>query len=147
MFWRKVKTFFCALCAIAVAVGFCAAYKTVSSVKLAALDGERFFYLDSASSQALCKRSLRFCELSRVRGESVHFEIGAGEKETLAKDVAKVYGAEIVAIEEACGVISYYAYAPKFQGGVLVNGKRVNLHIAVSETQAAVGTPIIFGGF
>ena len=33
------------------------------------------------------------------------------------------------------------------QGGVLLNGKTVNLHIAFSKDKAKLGTPLIFGGF
>ena len=28
-----------------------------------------------------------------------------------------------------------------------LNGKKVNLHVAVAEDYVAIGTPIIFGGF
>jgi hypothetical protein len=111
--------------------------------------GKRTFYIKNASSQALQKENLGIFDIFKVKGESVRFDFKADEKnaETLAQEICQVYQAEIVKIERVYGAVSYYAYSPKLGGGVAVDGKKVNLHIAVGETQAAVGTPLIFGGF
>ena len=114
---------------------------------LAQIKGERTFYLDSASSQARQKEKITLAELSRVRGESVRFSIDEGAGETLVEELLKEYGGKIVLVEEACGVRSYYCYTPRISRRVFVEGKPVNLHIALAKTQAAVGSPIIFGGF
>lgn len=144
---------------------FCAA--TLSSVfllglflfnggsALSKIQGEHTFYLYSASSQALQKEKITLYELSSLRGESVRFSIDGNtsgnidgnEGETLVKEILEVYGGEIVLVEEACGVRSYYCYTPRISKRVFVEGKPVNLHIAIGKTQAAVGSPIIFGGF
>lgn len=116
--------------------------------KLSELDGTRVFYLDSASSQGLRTERLRLKDLARVKGESVRFGIDAGETpEEIAKRIAEQYGAEILFAEEACGVVSYYCHTDDWTESVEIGGERVNLHVAVSETQCAVGTPIVFDGF
>jgi hypothetical protein len=43
--------------------------------------------------------------------------------------------------------VSYYAFSPNLPNGTQVQGKKINLHIAVSAERCTVGTPIIFGGF
>ncbi len=111
------------------------------------IKGERTFYLYSASSQARQKENITLAELSWVRGESVRFTIDEGAGETLVKELLEECGGEIVLVEEACGVLSYYCYTPSISRRTFVEGKPVNLHIALTKTQAAVGSPIIFGGF
>ncbi len=76
-----------------------------------------------------------------VRGESVRY--GGDKKEEL---IARFH-AEILFTESAAGVVNYYCRSPFLGEGVVLMGQNVNLHIAVSEAQTAVGTPLIFGGF
>ena len=44
-------------------------------------------------------------------------------------------------------IVSYYCRSPLLGEGILLNGERVNLHIAAGGGQTAAGTPLIFGGF
>ncbi len=76
-----------------------------------------------------------------VTGESVRYD-GNKKDELIARFCAK-----ILFTEEAAGVTGYYCYSPFIGGGIRLNGYTVNLHIALSAEQTAVGSPLIFGGF
>ena len=122
------------------------------------IDGEHIYYLNSASSQGLRKESLSIADFFNVRGESVRF-VFSKEAETenfaedFAEEIAKKYGATILLKEEVAGVTSYYGYTSKWADGVLLNGKKINLHIALSIDENAnqsicvIGSPIIFDGY
>ncbi len=75
-----------------------------------------------------------------VRGESVRYD---GDRRDA---LLERFHAEVLFTEEAAGVINYYCYSPLLGGTVGLCGRAVNLHIAVSNGQTAVGTPLIFGG-
>lgn len=115
--------------------------------KLKDIEGVRTFYLYSASSQAKQVSTLRFEEVFSVKGESVRFDRNGKTESELVNEFFNKYGATLVYSETLDGVTSYYALTPNFNGGVIVNGNTVNLHVAISETECVVGTPIIFGGF
>ena len=106
--------------------------------------GERVFYLDSPSSQSLRKKCLEPLEIFRVRGESVYV---GGVDENFVDRVLKDFGAQVLFEEEIDGVRSYYCFSPTLGAGIVVNGRMVNLHIALSNGGCALGSPIIFGGF
>ena len=59
----------------------------------------------------------------------------------------KLAGGELVCREDAAGVSNYYFYSRRLGGGVELYGARVNLHVAVRGGAAAVGSPLIFGGY
>lgn len=143
-FLRNVLRF---LATSALFCAVCSGVYVTNACRLRALSGERVFYLDSASSQGLRKTELRLSDYARIAGESVRFSCGDEGAEVLAKRIAEKYGATILFCEEAAGILSYYGYTDTWKNGVCVGGEYVNLHIAVSETQCAVGTPIIFDGF
>lgn len=147
LFSWKFKNFVSGLSALALAVAIGLGVYVTNACKLRAIDGERVFYLDSASSQGLRKEELSLRDFSRITGESVRFARGEETAESLALRIAQQYNAEVLFTEEAGGVISYYCYTSEWEEGILVNGRLVNLHVAVSEIQCAVGTPIIFDGF
>ena len=118
--------------------------------RLSSIQGERIFFLDSASSQGLRKEKVTLLEMGRVKGECVRFDIDANEKgmaERLAQEIADKFHAEILIKEEVCGVISFYGFTPNWTEKVFVEGKAINLHVAVNGGQCVVGTPIIFDGF
>ncbi len=147
MLFRRFYQFITTLVALAVvgvlALGFCAA--NVS--KLGVIDGERVFYLDSPSSQGVRKEQLSPLDIFRVEGESVRFaRTGEGEDELVTR-IRDMFGARVMFSETACGVTSYYCYVSEWDNGIDLNGEVINLHIALSETACAVGTPIIFDGF
>ena len=127
-------------CALLVCV--CAFVRTLQISAFEGFQGERTFYLHSASSQAQIKRTLSLSDFDDIKGESITLN----EKIDL-ESVLKKYDAYIV-MEETCGeTTSYYCYSPRFFRGVTLGGKRVNLHIAIGAETTTLGTPIIFGGF
>ena len=153
MFAYRVKNFICVAVAVLFCLFFAVGVKAVSVTRLAGIEGERTYFLDSASSQGFRKQTLALNDLTRVRGECVFTEISAYEggrcltKEEIAQEIAEKYGAKILFTEEIDGVVSYYAYTARWQDGLYINGVKINLHIAVGKVNLAVGTPIIFDGF
>ena len=151
-FFKALQNFIKLSLALIFALGAFFCVKAAHISKLSFLPGERAYYLDSASSQSLIKTKLTAWDLFRVKGESVSFtiteETGEREaKEDFARALVSRYGGKILFTEEVCGIVSYYAYIPTWGQGITLYGKQVNLHIAVSESQCKVGTPIIFVGF
>ena len=147
-FFKWLKNFIKLTLALVFSLACFFCVKAANVSRLSFLQGERAYYLDSASSQSLIKTQLTAWDLFRVQGESVCFTLEE-EKENFARSLVESYGGEILFIEEIAGTVSYYAYVPKWGQGIALYGKQVNLHIAVSvdEKQCKVGTPIIFGGF
>lgn len=115
--------------------------------RLSSLQGERVFYLDSASSQGLRKTQLSFLDIPRVKGECVRMDLQGKDGGRYALNMISSFDGELVFMEEACGRTSYYAYAQGLGEGIWLYGKKVNLHVAVGEEECVVGTPIIFDGF
>ena len=105
--------------------------------------GERYeFYTGTSSDEiVLAGSSLEKLRLNGVKGESVRYQ---GDR---AQELIERFHAEVLMIEEAAGVVNYYCYSSALDSCIQLNGKRVNLHIAVSKEATAAGTPIIFGGF
>lgn len=149
MFFYRLKNGISALLATLFACVFCFCITSGNVCKLSKIEGKRTFYLDSASSQSLRKSVLEFTDFFRVKGESVRFDLHEISRnvQMLAREIAESYHAEILFVEETGGTLSFYCYTPWLYQGVCVQGKTVNLHIAVSQTQCAVGSPIIFDGF
>lgn len=153
MFVYRLKNFICVVLAVLFCLFFAVGVKGVAVTRLAEIEGERNYFLDSASSQGLRKEVLSISDLARVKGECVSTEISTYTggryltNEEIAVEIATRYGAEILITEEVDGVVSYYAYTPKWQGGLYIGGKKINLHIAVGGGYLKVGTPIIFDGF
>ena len=147
-FFKVLQNFIKLSLALVFSLGCCFCVKTAHVSRLSALQGERTYYLDSLSSQSLIKTKLTVWDLFRVQGESVCFTL-TEEGEGFARSLVENYGGKILFKEEVCGAVSYYAYIPKWGGGIMLNGRKVNLHIAVSKENSGckVGTPIIFGGF
>lgn len=113
--------------------------------------GESTYYLYSASSQAEIRSTLSLADLAHLKGESavyvgVQSETGESAEEVV-KRITAAYRAEICFVEEIGGTASFYCYSGDLKDGVILNGKKVNLHIAVRADSVAVGTPIIFGGY
>lgn len=62
-------------------------------------------------------------------------------------DILKQFDAEIIEIEVFDGGISYYAKSKKIKHVEIINGKRVNLHIAIRGKNIKLGVPIIYDSF
>ena len=141
---KKLFSFVVTACCITVVGGLVWANNLC---KLKDIDGVRTFYLYAASSQAKMVSTLRFEDLFSVKGESVRFDRNGQDEYGLVSEILAQYGATLTYTETLDGVTSYYAITPNLYGGVLINGNKINLHIAISENQCVVGTPVIFGGF
>ena len=142
--------------ALAVAFACVVCFSSANAVKLK-VGGMRTFYLYSASSQAAMRSHLTLSEIPFLKGESVAIKtdgVEAIEDRVLqAKKEVEKRGGIIVLEENAGGRYSLYCYLPEKLGlydSVFVGGEHggfVNLHIAFSEAQTVVGSPIIFGGY
>ena len=149
----RLKNFIC----VSLSCLFClllgVGVKAANVSRLSALKGERTYFLDSASSQGLSKTELSLAELGRVKGECVQFDLQAYEggryatNEEIVQSILRKFQAKTRFVEEVNGTVSYYAYTPLWQDGLLLQGERVNLHIAISSSHCVVGTPVIFGGY
>lgn len=150
-FWgwkQKIALFSALLIACAVFLGV----RTANALPLSSLVGEHTYYTYSASSQAQIQKQLTGTEFLCVQGESVQVRLNEIDKKNLhayAKAILKKYKARIVCVEQTAETVSYYGYSPILKGGVAVEGKKVNIHVAFSKdsTRCVVGTPLIFGGF
>ena len=141
------------LLALAVSAACFLCFSAANAVKLP-IDGDRRFYLYSASSQAVVRARLSLGELPFLKGESVtvqtDYEKSVKDRIFSAREEVEQRGGVIVLEECAGGVYSLYCYLPEDFGlydGIFVDGNLVNLHIAISKTRTAVGSPIIFGGY
>lgn len=143
----RFRGFLTTVFACAFALCACVGLRASHISKFRDIDGVHTFYLDSPSSQALIKTKLAFADLPRVKGESVTFTVQDQDPDTLANELVTRYQAQILFVERTGDITSYYAYAPALGESVRVNGAPVNLHIAIANDRAAVGTPLIFGGF
>lgn len=161
IFLGRMQAFVYTILATAICLGCFWLIRMGNVSRLSALEGERTFFLDSASSQALIKTELSALDVFRIKGESVRFsltEFDGGRyadkmnidgqvRDEIAMSIAKQYNAAAVYKESACGIDGYYFYSTELPYKLSVNGKAVNLHVAVGKDSVAVGTPIIFGGF
>ena len=120
---------------------------SIKVVKLSSIDGERVFYLESASSQGLRKTELSVQDYAKVKGESVTFSLNGKDGEETVREILSLYNARVLFVEEASNVRSYYCYTSRWNHQIAVGGYAVNLHIALSKERCAVGTPMIFDGF
>ena len=149
MFISRLRNFAFTLLAVLFAVVFSLGIRVNNLSRLSLFPGERTFFLDSASSQGLMKKELGISDLFRVKGECVSFSFAEsdGGRDALIEEIVRQLGAEIIFEEEVNEVISYYCYTPIFLESLILQGKRINLHVAISKARCVVGTPIIFGGF
>lgn len=143
----RVKNFICLIVALVFSFFALVGVRAYHTARLAGLQGERVFYLDSASSQGFRKTELSLLDIPRVKGECVRLDIAGKDGGRYALELISSFHGEVLFIEEVCGRTSYYAYAQELGEGICLYGKKVNLHVAVGEEECVVGTPIIFDGF
>ena len=62
-------------------------------------------------------------------------------------DFFSKFNAEISIIEQTEECVSYYGYSKDIKYVKIMDGKPINLHVAVGNEQIKVGSPIIFGSF
>lgn len=146
-FW--IKSFFKTVLTLIISVVLCL-FVAVLNVTAFPFEGEKEYYLSSASSQSLIKSNLSISDLPYLRGESVRVSY-EGEtdkvKQVYLCEILEKYRATIIKIEDYEDGTSYYCYSARFKQGVNVEGKTINLHIVMKEKEMAIGTPLIFGGY
>ena len=105
---------------------------------------EAYLLKNSSSCQILSlsgeEVNERLFSLFRLKGESVTLDCMED-----AEKIVRRYHARLLFEESAEGVRSVYYYTPKLRGYKLINGEKVNLHIAYAVGRTVVGTPILFG--
>ena len=183
IFWCRVKYFIQSVLAVVLALAMVCFIRITNVSRFSSLrnfvEGTReivlensVFYLQSASSQGLRKERLTLRDFSSIRGESLeisvvgNFDINnandggvyAMKVDNVAYSIAEKLGAEIIFTEESAGIKSYYAHTLQWTDGVILYGKKINLHIAFrlevvedesgeEQISGVIGSPIIFDGY
>lgn len=132
---QVISVLFVLLCA-------CAAFALTRLPVFAQGENYELSYAASSSAcMAVTDNPLLIKLTHKTAGESVRY---VGDCYECVKER---FCAELVFCERAAGVTNYYLYSPLLGEPVDLGGRLVNLHVAVSDTQTAVGTPLIFGGY
>ena len=69
------------------------------------------------------------------------------DSEIQAVSFLRKYDCEIVFTENVNGIENYYFYSNKLLKKQVLNGKKVNVHLAVSDNGVILGYPIIYGSY
>lgn len=112
---------------------------------------EHTFYLYSLSSNASVVKVENGEKLNTflslfVRGESLFIEDKIKGQEYIQRLISK-YQAKIVFCERACNLVCEYYYSPRIFDYLVINGKRVNLHVVTSNNGITIASPLVFDGF
>lgn len=62
-------------------------------------------------------------------------------------DLLQRLQAEVLSANACDDIDEYLCYSPRVRGGVFVDGQRVNVQIAVTDTAVYVGSPLILGAY
>lgn len=100
-------------------------------------------YYMSNSSMAIETRTDKAAFSFNAYGES--FSVKTGD--VSVSELLTEFEATLIFTETIAEGKSFYAYSPRIKYLKIIDGKRVNLHVFVGETQTTVGTPVIFGSF
>lgn len=118
------------------------------------IDGIHTFYLYSANSNAQIvsfKLQESACKFNAfmVKGESLFLPFNKNESAVneYIGSLLSEYNAKLQLIESASFIDSEYYYTNKITNYVIINGNKVNIHVAKGRSGITVGTPIIFGSF
>lgn len=91
-----------------------------------------------SSDEAMAVKS----KIKNLSGESAYY-LNKNMKDEILND----FNAEIVFTETIDSINNIYAYSSEIKDYIILNNRKINLHIAVSGNNTAVGSPIIFGGY
>lgn len=98
-------------------------------------------YTGSNSSNAVVKRvDTGYFSFDKIYGESCSLNLSPQE-------IFDKFDVEVKFCEVAENVVCYYGYSKKFPYRKKINGKVVNVHVAVEGDRVTLGTPIIYGSF
>ena len=94
-----------------------------------------------SSGEFYSVNSYRFKDVFVGDGVSVTYSPSYNFK----KEIIDYYGAEIVINNNYDSYAkNYYCYSKALPNAVIINGKKVNIHIAVTENAVTVGFPLIY---
>ena len=107
-------------------------------------EGDVEYYLDSASSTCVIASdaTLDFNSSFRIKGSCAK-----SVSESYIEGKLKSMSAKKVLEERVGNTVSTYYYTNKIWGYKLINGKKVNIHVAICGENAAIGSPMIFGAY
>jgi len=99
-----------------------------------------------SSSEMVCAERLDALKvkatLKKISGESATYL-----NKNLKDELITKFNAVVIFTEETADIKNYYAFTDKIDNYIILNGKKINLHIAVSQAKTTIGSPIIFGGY
>ncbi len=98
-------------------------------------------YSQSNQLQTIDKSQFKF--VLGVKGESFTIDV----KDFCLEDFLTKIDGDICFIENLENVVCYYGYSKKVKYLEMINGKIINVHIAISKSYVKVGFPIIYGSF
>lgn len=97
----------------------------------------------SCSNKIINVNKFAYPFMFNIKGESAVLEKETFNLQTFLTDL----NAKVVDIESGETYTCYYAYSPDIKKTKVINGQAVNLHIAITDKQVKVGSPIIYGSF
>ncbi|MDD7351190.1 MAG: YwmB family TATA-box binding protein [Clostridia bacterium] len=78
-----------------------------------------------------------------VLGFAVRYDLGKVSENQLLSSLK----AQVVKVERVGDITLYYAYSHRMSNGVNVDGKKVNVQIAVTDSAITLGSPLIMGSY
>lgn len=78
-----------------------------------------------------------------VLGFAIRYELGKVSENQLLSSLK----AQVVKVERVGDITLYYAYSHRMSNTVKVDGKKVNVQIAVTDSAITVGSPLIMGSY
>lgn len=116
-------------------------FSAYSRPKLLNYSDNVLIYTGANSSNATVKRvDAGHLSLEKIYGESCLLDLSVEE-------IFDKFNVKILFSEVAENVTCYYGYSKIFPYKKKVNGKIVNVHVAVEDGRVTFGTPIIYGSF
>lgn len=83
----------------------------------------------------------------KPKSYSVKFETNSNNKDNLLLQIKNYYNYKVVWQENVGNINILYAKSPKNLNDLFVNGKKINLTIALSKNNIVIGYPVILHSF
>lgn len=131
------------LCAAVLSVAFIFALTTLNNPPAFLNFSKNRTVYTGTSSVSFFKEYSHFSCVNKMKGESCKIPV----KEFDFDKFIEYFSAEKVITETLSGTTSYYFTSEKLKNYVLINGQKINLHIAINNEYAVIGYPIIYGGY
>jgi len=62
-------------------------------------------------------------------------------------EILENFNAKVIFTQSISDIKNIYAYSEEIEDYIILNGQKINLHIAVTKDKTVAGSPIIFGGY